>query len=158
MSISIVTCETKTSSISGARNSTVTTSGDAPGISTCFKTDSTAQDCARWAIRHGRPQVLHSWFVPGGKVLDVNAGSGGLAGKQQWTANGGTNQMWYLRPTGDGYHAIVSHDSGLLGAASRRNQRRGTGHPVDRRRRGSQLRPESFTGLRSSFVASHGRV
>ncbi len=34
---------------------------------------------ARWAIRHGRPRVLHSWSVPGGKVLDVNAGSGGLA-------------------------------------------------------------------------------
>ncbi|HWF82595.1 MAG TPA: RICIN domain-containing protein, partial [Streptosporangiaceae bacterium] len=33
---------------------------------------------------------------------------------QQWTSNGGTNQQWYLKPTGDGYYTIVSHDSGLV--------------------------------------------
>lgn len=27
---------------------------------------------------------------------------------------GGTNQQWYLRPNGDGYFTIVSHDSGLV--------------------------------------------
>ena len=32
---------------------------------------------------------------------------------QQWTSTGGTHQQWYLRPTGDGYFTIVSHDSGL---------------------------------------------
>ena len=54
-----------------------------------------------------------------GKVLDVNAGSSttGLQ-LQQWTANGGTNQMWYLKPTGDGYYTIVSHNSGLLADVS----------------------------------------
>src|SRR5690349_15699987 len=43
-------------------------------------------------------------YVARGKVLDVNAGSS-TAGLQlqQWTANGGTNQMWYLRSTGNGY-------------------------------------------------------
>ncbi|MGW3890431.1 RICIN domain-containing protein [Micromonospora chokoriensis] len=50
-----------------------------------------------------------------GKLLDVNGGSTttGLQ-LQQWTANGGTNQMWYLRPTGDGYYTIVSRNSGLV--------------------------------------------
>ncbi|WP_308344334.1 RICIN domain-containing protein [Streptomyces sp. ISL-94] len=24
-----------------------------------------------------------------------------------------TNQQWYLRPTGDGYFTLISHDSGL---------------------------------------------
>ncbi|MGW6928599.1 RICIN domain-containing protein [Lentzea sp. NPDC054927] len=54
-------------------------------------------------------------YVASGKVLDVN-GSSSTAGLQlqQWTANGGTNQMWYLRSTGDGYYTIVSHDSGLV--------------------------------------------
>src|SRR4051794_7677412 len=49
-----------------------------------------------------------------GKVLDVNAGSSttGLQ-LQQWSANGGTNQMWYLRPTGDGYYTIVGRNNGL---------------------------------------------
>ncbi|PYC64849.1 hypothetical protein C7C45_29830, partial [Micromonospora arborensis] len=27
--------------------------------------------------------------------------------------NGGTNQSWYLRPTGNGYYTIVSQASGL---------------------------------------------
>lgn len=54
-------------------------------------------------------------YVPSGKMLDVNGGSSTVGLQlQQWTANGGTNQMWYLRPTGDGYYTIVSHDSGLL--------------------------------------------
>ncbi|MBB5803695.1 hypothetical protein F4560_003463 [Saccharothrix ecbatanensis] len=54
-------------------------------------------------------------YVASGKVLDVNGGSS-TAGLQlqQWTANGGTNQMWYLRSTGNGYYTIVSHNSGLV--------------------------------------------
>src|SRR5206468_4174802 len=58
-------------------------------------------------------------YTTSGKVLDVNAGSSttGLQ-LQQWTANGGTNQMWYLRPTGDGYYTIVAHNSGLLADVS----------------------------------------
>ena len=53
-------------------------------------------------------------YSASGKMLDVNGGSS-TAGLQlqQWTANGGTNQMWYLRPTGDGYYTIISHNSGL---------------------------------------------
>jgi hypothetical protein len=58
-------------------------------------------------------------YTASGKVLDVN-GSATTAGLQlqQWTANGGTNQQWYLRPTGDGYYTIVSHDSGLVADVS----------------------------------------
>ncbi|MGW0763776.1 RICIN domain-containing protein, partial [Streptomyces sp. NPDC002814] len=54
-------------------------------------------------------------YTASGKVLDVNAGSSteGLQ-LQQWSANGGTNQMWYLRPTGDGYYTIVARNSGLV--------------------------------------------
>jgi len=54
-------------------------------------------------------------YTASGKMLDVNGGSS-TAGLQlqQWSANGGTNQTWYLRPTGDGYYTIVSHDSGLV--------------------------------------------
>ncbi|MET8091499.1 RICIN domain-containing protein [Micromonospora sp. NPDC005220] len=53
-------------------------------------------------------------YTTSGKVLDVNGGSTttGLQ-LQQWSANGGTNQSWYLRPTGDGYYTIVSQASGL---------------------------------------------
>lgn len=53
-------------------------------------------------------------YTASGKALDVNGGSStqGLQ-LQQWTANGGTNQMWYLRPTGDGYYTIVARNSGL---------------------------------------------
>ena len=54
-------------------------------------------------------------YTASGKMLDVNAGSS-TAGLQlqQWSANGGTNQMWYLRPTGDGYYTIVARNSGLV--------------------------------------------
>ncbi|MGC4747019.1 RICIN domain-containing protein [Micromonospora sp. DT201] len=53
-------------------------------------------------------------YTASGKMLDVNAGSTttGLQ-LQQWSANGGTNQSWYLRPTGDGYYTIVNQASGL---------------------------------------------
>ncbi|MEK8103901.1 RICIN domain-containing protein [Micromonospora sp. M12] len=66
-------------------------------------------------------------------MLDVNAGSTtqGLQ-LQQWSANGGTNQMWYLRPTGDGYYTIVSQASGLAAdvyAASTSDGRRSCSGP-----------------------------
>ena len=76
-------------------------------------------------------------YTASGKVLDVNAGSSTVGLQlQQWSANGGTNQMWYLRPTGDGYYTIVSRNSGLAGRRLRRvDQRRGAGRAVDRQRR-----------------------
>ncbi|MFD0573871.1 RICIN domain-containing protein [Kitasatospora gansuensis] len=54
-------------------------------------------------------------YTGSGKALDVDGYSQtvGLP-LQQWTSSGGTNQQWYLRPTGDGYFTIVSHDSGLV--------------------------------------------
>ncbi|MEW2114840.1 RICIN domain-containing protein [Streptomyces sp. NPDC005474] len=54
-------------------------------------------------------------YVSTGKSLDVNGFSATVGLQlQQWTSTGGTNQQWYLRPTGDGYFTIVSHDSGLV--------------------------------------------
>ncbi|MFI9816318.1 RICIN domain-containing protein [Saccharothrix variisporea] len=54
-------------------------------------------------------------YTTSGKLLDVNASSATVGLQlQQWSANGGTNQQWYLRPTGDGYYTIVSQSSGLL--------------------------------------------
>jgi hypothetical protein len=54
-------------------------------------------------------------YTTSGKVLDVNAGSSTQRLQlQQWSANGGTNQMWYLRPTGDGYYTIAARNNGLL--------------------------------------------
>ncbi len=74
---------------------------------------------ATWAIATATGGSYTVRYVPSGKVLDVDAGSSATGLQlQQWTANGGTNQMWYLRPTGDGYHTIVSHDSGLLADVS----------------------------------------
>ncbi len=69
---------------------------------------------ATWTLSaSGNAFVLS--YVPTGKVLDVNGGSttAGLQ-LQQWTANGGANQQWLLRPTGDGYYTIVSNSSGLV--------------------------------------------
>ncbi|MEO6083560.1 MAG: RICIN domain-containing protein, partial [Umezawaea sp.] len=54
-------------------------------------------------------------YTATGKMLDVN-GHSTTAGVQlqQWTATGGANQQWQLRPTGDGYYTIVGYESGLL--------------------------------------------
>ncbi|MET8162374.1 RICIN domain-containing protein [Sphaerisporangium sp. NPDC005289] len=70
---------------------------------------------AAWTVTSGQGGAYTLRYVPTGKVLDVNGGSTtqGLQ-LQQWTANGGTNQMWYLRSTGDGYYTIVNYGSGLL--------------------------------------------
>jgi adhesin HecA-like repeat protein len=54
-------------------------------------------------------------YVPTGKVLDVNGGSTTVGLQlQQWSANGGTNQQWFLRPAADGYFTLVNAASGLL--------------------------------------------
>ncbi|TLP52172.1 RICIN domain-containing protein [Microbispora triticiradicis] len=68
-----------------------------------------------WTVTSGQGGAYTLRYVPTGKVLDVN-GSSTTQGLQlqQWTANGGTNQLWYLRSTGDGYYTIVSYSSGLL--------------------------------------------
>ena len=53
-------------------------------------------------------------YTASGKLLDVPGFSTTL-GQQldQWTANGGSNQQWYLQPTSDGYFTIVSVYNGL---------------------------------------------
>jgi len=68
-----------------------------------------------WTVSSAPGGTYTLAYTGSGKVLDVN-GHSSTAGLQlqQWTANGGTNQEWYLRPTGDGYYTIVSHDSGLV--------------------------------------------
>ncbi|WP_405086134.1 RICIN domain-containing protein [Microbispora sp. NBC_01389] len=70
---------------------------------------------AAWTVTSGQGGAYTLRYVPTGKVLDVN-GSSTTEGLQlqQWTANGGANQLWYLRSTGDGYYTIVSYSSGLL--------------------------------------------
>ncbi|MEU4833889.1 RICIN domain-containing protein [Streptosporangium sp. NPDC023615] len=70
---------------------------------------------AAWTVTSGQDGAYTLRYTPTGKALDVNASSTtqGLQ-LQQWTANGGSNQLWYLRPTGDGYYTIVSYSSGLL--------------------------------------------
>ena len=68
-----------------------------------------------WTVNTAPGGTYTLAYTGSGKVLDVN-GSSSTAGLQlqQWTANGGTNQQWYLRPTGDGYYTIISHDSALV--------------------------------------------
>ncbi|WP_431605715.1 RICIN domain-containing protein [Amycolatopsis melonis] len=70
---------------------------------------------ATWTISTVQGGAYTLRYTASGKALDVN-GSSTTAGLQlqQWTANGGTNQQWYLRPAADGYYTIVSHDSGLV--------------------------------------------
>jgi hypothetical protein len=70
---------------------------------------------ATWTISTVQGGAYTLRYTASGKALDVN-GASTTAGLQlqQWTANGGTNQQWYLRPAADGYYTIVSHDSGLV--------------------------------------------
>ena len=70
---------------------------------------------ATWAVGTAAGGAYTLRYTASGKALDVN-GSATTVGLQlqQWTANGGTNQQWYLRSTGDGYYSIVGHDSGLV--------------------------------------------
>ncbi|MCX4744719.1 RICIN domain-containing protein [Kitasatospora sp. NBC_01287] len=70
---------------------------------------------AAWTVNAAPGGAYTLSCTASGKVLDVN-GSSPTVGLQlqQWTSNSGTNQQWYLRPTGDAYFTIVSHDSGLV--------------------------------------------
>jgi hypothetical protein len=68
-----------------------------------------------WAVAITQDGSYTLSYVASGKMLDVNGGdsTAGLQ-LQQWSANGGANQMWLLRSTGDGYYTIATHDSGLV--------------------------------------------
>ncbi|MBN1170966.1 MAG: RICIN domain-containing protein [Micromonosporaceae bacterium] len=67
-----------------------------------------------WAISTTQDAYILR-YTASGKVLDVNGGSSTVGLQlQQWSANGNTNQMWYLRPTGDGHYTITARDSGLV--------------------------------------------
>jgi len=67
-----------------------------------------------WTVNNAPGGAATLVYVPTGKALDVNGYATTLGLQlQQWTPSGGTNQQWYLRPTGDGYFTIISHDSGL---------------------------------------------
>ncbi|GAB3805753.1 RICIN domain-containing protein [Micromonospora zhanjiangensis] len=74
---------------------------------------------ATWSVSAAQGGAYTLRFTGSGKALDVNGGSS-TAGLQlqQWTVNGGSNQLWYLRPTGDGYYTIVARDSGLVADVS----------------------------------------
>jgi hypothetical protein len=68
-----------------------------------------------WRVDAAPGNAYALTYTATGKVLDVNGGDPTVGLQlQQWSANGGTNQQWYLRPTSDGYFTLVSHDSGLL--------------------------------------------
>jgi hypothetical protein len=70
---------------------------------------------ASWALALSTDNTYILRYVPTGKVLDVNGGDPTVGLQlQQWTANGGTNQMWFVQLTGDEFYTIVSHDSSLL--------------------------------------------
>ncbi|WP_327430266.1 RICIN domain-containing protein [Streptomyces sp. NBC_01236] len=71
-------------------------------------------DGGAWTIDAAPGGAYTLTYVSSGKALDVDGYSSTVGLQlQQWTPSGGTNQQWYLRPTGDGYFTIVSHDSGL---------------------------------------------
>ncbi|MFD9357284.1 RICIN domain-containing protein [Streptomyces sp. NPDC060031] len=71
-------------------------------------------DGGAWTINAAPGGAYSLSYVSSGKVLDVDGYSSAVGLQlQQWKSTGGTNQQWYLRPTGDGYFTIVSHDSGL---------------------------------------------
>lgn len=72
-------------------------------------------DGGAWTINTAPGGAYTLKYVSSGKALDVDGYSSTVGLQlQQWTAGGGTNQQWYLRPNGDGYFTIVSHDSGLV--------------------------------------------
>ncbi|MFI7497652.1 RICIN domain-containing protein [Streptomyces sp. NPDC049687] len=57
----------------------------------------------------------HLISVHSGKVLDVNGNStSDGAGIIQYQDNGGKNQEWQLKSTGDGYYELVNHNSGKV--------------------------------------------
>ncbi len=64
--------------------------------------------------QHHPRRRVHAAYVLRGTALDVDGYSSTVGlHLQQWTSSGGTNQQWYVRPAGDGYFTITSHDSGL---------------------------------------------
>ncbi len=69
---------------------------------------------ATWTLSSGQNGAFVLRYDATGKALDVN-GSSTTVGLQlqQWTANGGTNQQWFVRPAAGGYFSIVSAASGL---------------------------------------------
>lgn len=72
-------------------------------------------DGGAWTISTAPGGAYTLKYVSSGKALDVDGYSSTVGLQlQQWTPTGGTNQQWYLRPTGDGYFTLVSHDSGLV--------------------------------------------
>jgi hypothetical protein len=71
-------------------------------------------DGGAWTVNTAPGGAYTLTYVRSGKALDVDGYSSTVGLQlQQWTPSGGTNQQWYLRPTGDGYFTIVSHDNGL---------------------------------------------
>ncbi len=76
----------------------------------------TAATSQQWqlSVGAGGPGWLTVTNVGSGKVLDVPGGSTATGVQlEQWTANGGTNQQWQLRPNGDGTYQIVGRKAGL---------------------------------------------
>lgn len=69
---------------------------------------------ATWTVSTGPNGAFSLRYDATGKVLDVN-GSSSATGLQlqQWTANGGTNQQWFLRPAAGGFLTIVNVGNGL---------------------------------------------
>ncbi|MEU3891867.1 RICIN domain-containing protein [Streptomyces sp. NPDC029041] len=71
-------------------------------------------DGGAWTINSAPGGAYTLSYVSTGKVLDVDGFKSTVGLQlQQWSATGGTNQRWFLRPNSDGYFTIVSHDSGL---------------------------------------------
>jgi hypothetical protein len=71
-------------------------------------------DGGAWTIDAAPGGAYTLSYVSTGKALDVDGYKSTVGLQlQQWKPTGGTNQQWYLGPTGDGYFTIVSHDSGL---------------------------------------------
>ncbi|MEV0531447.1 RICIN domain-containing protein [Kitasatospora sp. NPDC050463] len=69
---------------------------------------------AAWTVNAAPGGSYTLSYTGSGKLLDVNAHSSTVGLQlQQWTATGGTNQQWYLKPTTDGYFTVVAFDSGL---------------------------------------------
>ena len=90
-----------------------------------------------WTISTAPGGTFTLAYTGSGKVLDVNGGSS-TAGLQlqQWTANGGTNQQWYLKPTGDRVlHHRQPRQRTSCGRVRPVNQRRSPSRAMDRQRR-----------------------
>jgi hypothetical protein len=97
------------------RNSGKALSVDANGFT--IQSTYTAATSQQWqlSVGSGGPGWLTVTNVGSGKVLDVPGGSTSTGTQlEQWTANGGTNQQWQLRPNGDGTYQIYGRNAGLV--------------------------------------------